>query len=132
MAKTKRKSSTLPRLTPGKVGKFIERATQELEKEGGAGAVPKAAAAAAANPVTFSCDNPQCIVAISITGASGVTFVSQVGTSLPAGTRTIGWTAKSSPSGQAFNVTVGGGSFDRPIAGTTGPNAGGVRQLTVP
>ena len=89
------------------------------------------AATAATGPVVFKCDNPLCIVGIKITGVPPFSFVGQHAIGLPSGTKTLGWKATSSPSGQAFSVTVTGATLDVPIKSVTGPNAGGVRQLTV-
>jgi len=86
---------------------------------------------ASINTVIFKCDNPLCIVGIKITGVPPFAFVGQQGIGLPSGTRTLGWKATSSPTGQAFSVTVTGATLDVPIKGVTGSNAGGVRQLTV-
>lgn len=90
-----------------------------------------AGVAAEATTVVFTCDNPLCIVGIKITGVPPLTFSGQQGITLPPGTRKMGWKVSSSPSGQPFRVTVTKATLDVPISGVTGPNSGGIRQLTV-
>lgn len=112
----------------------VRRMLGDLPQKVGASAMTAAASAAAStqNTVAFACNNPTCIVGLKIVGVPGVTFVSNFGLTLPAGTRGMAWKVKSNPQGQPFSVTVSGGSTDQPISGVTGPNAGGVVQLTVP
>jgi hypothetical protein len=92
---------------------------------------PLEAAAAEPKSVVFTCDNPLCIVGLKIVGVPPLTFSGQQGISLLPGQRAMAWKVVSSPSGEAFHVTVTGATLDQPIAGTTGANSGGVRQLTV-
>jgi hypothetical protein len=86
---------------------------------------------AALATVTFTVNNPLVIVGLRITGVPPLTVINSQSIRLPPGTRTMGWKAVSSPSGQPFRVTVAGATLDVPIQSVTGPNSGGVRQLTV-
>src|SRR6185436_5803411 len=58
-------------------------------------------------------------------------FIGEQGVKLPTGDHRLGWKVTSAPLGEAFSVAVGGATLDRPIAGTTSRDSGGLRHLTV-
>lgn len=89
---------------------------QAALKEGGA-------KVAAKKPVTFHCDNPACVVRMTI-GTHTFVFQGTGGTLLSPGKHTIFYAVK--PKGQKFTITAKGGTMV-PIVNSTS----GTRDITV-
>jgi hypothetical protein len=87
---------------------------------------PRAAVAAAAKAVVFSCSNPNCVVGITA-GTINIVFVSTGGATMPVGSFPIFWRVQGTG---PFAVTVQGAALSSPI-NSVAPDAG-IRTLTVP
>jgi hypothetical protein len=90
-----------------------------------------AAAAIAVKPVSFTCSNFGCLVAIT-SGNIHFVFSGSGGANFPVGVSNIFYGVQGLPN-QSFAITVQGGTLDFPINSQLTPQgkAGGMRQLKV-
>lgn len=138
-AKKKGTQTTVTTLTPkqahAKVSSLLSgkaltgKAAEAFAAETFAAAAP--AAAAAVKPVSFTCSNFGCLVAIT-SGNIHFVFSGTGGANFPVGVSNIFYGVQGPPN-QAFSITVQGGTLDFPINSqlTAQGKAGGMRKLTV-
>lgn len=127
-------------LTPKQVHKTVasllsRKALAGMATEALAGALtaaaPVTAVATAVKPVSFTCSNFGCLVAIT-SGDIHFVFSGTGGANFPVGTSPIFYGVQGPPN-DGFAITVQGGTLDFPINSqlTAEGKAGGMRKLTV-